>query len=115
MAATTRSDRSRPPAEWDITFEDFLALVPDGQKADLLNGVIYVASPDNADANDLSVWLSIVLGSYIEARDLGKLNTSRFAYRLGDKGGPEPDLGFVSKARLGERRRGFPGRARPGD
>jgi hypothetical protein len=26
-----------------VTFEEFLALVPDGQKADLLDGVIHMA------------------------------------------------------------------------
>lgn len=37
------------------TFEDFCALIPTGQKADLIDGVIYMASPDNTDA--LFMWL----------------------------------------------------------
>lgn len=113
MATTTQSKRKlplaprRPLAEGDVTFEAFLELIPDGVKADLLNGVIYMASPDNVDANDLNAWLTAVLLPFAEARDLGKFNISRFAYRIGDKGGPEPDLGFVCKARLGLRRRGY--------
>jgi hypothetical protein len=34
----------------DCAFEEFLVLVEDGQKADLLDGVIYMASPDNTDS-----------------------------------------------------------------
>lgn len=29
-----------------VTIEEFYCLVPDGQKADWLDGVIYLASPD---------------------------------------------------------------------
>jgi hypothetical protein len=47
MATSARSKRKLPaapprlPAEGDITFEAFLDLIPDGVKADLLNGVTY--------------------------------------------------------------------------
>ncbi len=33
-----------------VTVEDFFRLVPDGQKADLIDGVIYMASPDSLRA-----------------------------------------------------------------
>jgi Uma2 family endonuclease len=91
----------------EVTFREFLALVPDGVKADLLNGVIFMASPDNLDANELNMWLAMVIGPFVEARDLGKVYMGRVAYRLGEKRAPEPDLAFVSKARLGKRRRGY--------
>jgi hypothetical protein len=45
-----------------------------------------MASPDNVDANDLNLWLASVLASFAEARDLGKFNISRFAYRLATRG-----------------------------
>lgn len=96
-----------PFREGEVQFEDFLALIPDGEKADLLDGVIYVASPDNTDANDLAVWLCIILGGFIETKELGKLYVSRVAYRIGPKHGPEPDLGFVPKEIEDKRRRGY--------
>jgi hypothetical protein len=37
------------------TFEDFCEIVQDGQKADLIDGVIHTASPDNSDANEINV------------------------------------------------------------
>jgi Uma2 family endonuclease len=91
----------------DYTFDDFCVLVHDGQKADLIDGVIYMASPDNTNANALSVWLTIVLGSYIDKLDLGQLFTSRVAFRLGKRESPEPDLAVVLKNRLNLVESGF--------
>jgi Uma2 family endonuclease len=89
------------------SFEEFCFLVKDGQKGDLINGVIYVASPDKLDANELLVWLTCLIGNFVEARELGKIFTSRAAFRIDDEGSPEPDLAFVRKERLHLRRRGF--------
>jgi len=96
-----------PFREDECTFEDFLQEIEDGRKADLLDGVIYMASPDNTDAADLSTWLTVVFGGYVGARDLGKIFHSRVAYRIGPKRGPEPDIGFVSKELEATRRRGY--------
>ncbi len=41
-----------------VTVEDFYDLVPDGQKADLIDGVIYTASPDSLCANELTLFCS---------------------------------------------------------
>ncbi len=82
------------------TFEDFCELIPEGQKADLIDGVIYMASPENTDANELFVWLLGLMDLFVEALDLGRMYGSRVAFRLDDKHGPEPDIAFVRKARL---------------
>jgi Uma2 family endonuclease len=94
-----------------FTFDDFCLLVPDGQKGDLIDGVIYMASPENVEANLLFVWLISLLDSYVEARDLGKIFGFRAAFRLNNRNGPEPDIAFVRKDRLHLARRGhFAGR-----
>jgi Uma2 family endonuclease len=98
---------SYPAREGSYTFEEFIALIPDGEKADLLDGAIYVASPDNTDAADLLTWLTVILGGFVAAKDLGKIYISRVAYRLSQKRGPEPDLGFLPKGLEQTRRRGF--------
>ena len=66
-----------------------------------------MASPDNTDAADLQVWLSHILGLFVEVHDLGKIYLSRVAYKIGPKRGPEPDIGFVPKAMEHRRRRNF--------
>lgn len=77
------------------TFEDFCALVPDGQKADLIDGVIYMASPDNTDADDLFGWLLAVISIYVEEKNLGRIFGSRVAFRLDERNSPEPDIAFL--------------------
>ena len=56
-----------------FTFNDFCVLVKDGQKGDLIDGEIYMASPDNTDANRLLTWLIRLLGDFIDEFDLGQL------------------------------------------
>ncbi len=89
------------------TFEDFCILVKDGQKADLIDGVIHMASPDNTDANKLAVWLGGLIDLFVETRELGQVFASRVAFRIGDGNGPEPDIAFVRRDRLQLVRRGF--------
>jgi Uma2 family endonuclease len=90
-----------------VTFEEFCFLVREDQKADLIDGVIHMASPDNTDANDLFVWLLGLISFYVEAKDLGKVYGSRVAFRLAEQQGPEPDIAFVRKERLHLVQRGF--------
>src|SRR5687768_9937979 len=89
------------------TFEDFCLLVKDGQKADLIDGVIYMASPDNTDANSLNGWLGFLMMGVASKTKQGKVYISRVAFRLANIHGPEPDLAFVRKDRLHLVRRGF--------
>jgi Uma2 family endonuclease len=94
----------RPPL---YTFEEFCALVNDKQKADLIDGVIYMASPDNIDANRLFGWMFTLLILFLQRRKLGEVFGSRVAFRLDNTNSPEPDLGFVKKNRLHLIKRGY--------
>jgi Uma2 family endonuclease len=91
----------------DHTFEDFCWIVRDGQKADLINGAIFMASPDNTDANRLFVWLVGIMFEFARRRRLGEVFGSRVAFRLNAHNGPEPDIAFVEKKRKGQIRRGY--------
>lgn len=84
-----------------ITVEEFYALVGDGRKADLIDGVIYMASPDSRVNDQIAGFLSTLVRGYSEARDLGGLVFgSRFAFRLSSIRAPEPDVAFVSRSRV---------------
>src|SRR5262245_60441127 len=98
---TTPSPRTGP-----YTYDDFCQLVREDQKADLIDGVIYMASPENIDANDLQGWLVAVLRPYVRRRKLGRIYSSRVAVRLSDKNAPEPDLVFVRTEHVDRLRRG---------
>ena len=82
-----------------VTYDEFFDLVKDGQKADLIDGMIHMASPDNTDANEIQGWLSGILGIYCRQKNLGKVYTSRVACRLSETQAPEPDLVFVRTER----------------
>jgi Uma2 family endonuclease len=89
-------------------FEEFCQLIPDGQKADLIDGEIYMASPDNTDAYKLSFWLSIVIALFVQVKKLGgEVLGSRVAFRLDGANGPEPDIGYVQKGRVHLIKRGY--------
>jgi Uma2 family endonuclease len=98
MPARTRSG--------DFTYDDFCTLVGDGCKGDLIDGVIYMASPENLRANDLGNWLTMVLRVFVRRRGLGRVFSSRVAYRLDNKNAPEPDVAFVSNANADRLRKG---------
>jgi Uma2 family endonuclease len=83
-----------------LTFEDFCLLVKDGQKGDLIDGVIYMASPENTDAFELFSWLLRLIADFMEARGLGKVYGSRVAFRLGENQAPEPDVAVMRTERL---------------
>jgi Uma2 family endonuclease len=89
------------------TFDDFYFLIKEGQKADLIDGVIYMSSPDNTDANSLFMWLGRLIGDYVEERELGEVYGSRVAFRLEEHQSPEPDIAFVRADRLHIVQRGF--------
>lgn len=89
------------------TFEDFCFLVKEDQKADLIDGVIYMSSPENTDANALFCWLFRLIGDFVEERELGRTFGSRVAFRLEETQSPEPDIAFVRTDRLHIVQRGF--------
>jgi Uma2 family endonuclease len=82
------------------TFDDFLLLVKEYEKADLLDGVIYMASPESTDDNELGGWLYSLMSQFAQETKQGKCYYTRVAFRITEKRGPEPDVAFVTKERL---------------
>jgi Uma2 family endonuclease len=87
----------KPHRSGPVTFDDFCSLVEDGQKADLIDGVIYMSSPDNTDAARLFGWLYTILYDFCEHSDIGDVLGSRVALKFDDKNSPEPDILVVLK------------------
>lgn len=84
-----------------FTYDDFHAIINDYQKGDLIDGVIYMASPESLEANRLFRWLFTVIGLYVRKKKLGEVFGSRVACRLDDKNSPEPDILFVAEKSRG--------------
>ena len=73
------------------TYEDFCALVHEDQKADLIDGVIYLAPPENIDANELFLWLVTIMRHFVQHHQLG-LMFLNYAQRLDAVAGLGHDL-----------------------
>lgn len=80
-----------------LTFEDYCFLVKDGQKADLIDGVLYMASPETAKANQLSPWLLNLVSGFVEACHLGVVYCCRVAFKFDSWNGLEPDIAIVKR------------------
>jgi Uma2 family endonuclease len=98
--ATRKGNRATLDRKGFWTFVDFYDIIQPDQKADLIDGVIYMASPEGIKATRLYGWLFALLFDFVQLTDLGEIFGSRTAFRLGPKDGPEPDIAFVKKARL---------------
>ena len=83
-----------------VTVETFFALVGDGEKADLIDGVIYMASPHTRTNDRIGGFIAYLLRGYAEARKAGEVFGSRFAFVLSPIRAPEPDVAFVRSERL---------------
>jgi len=92
---------AKPYVEQDlVTVDEFFVLVPDGQKADLIDGIIYMGSPDTMRNDQIGGFVRFLMQGYADIKGLGKVFGSRFAFQLSEIRAPEPDVAFVSKQRL---------------
>ncbi len=91
--------RQTPPPEL-ITFDEFCTIIREDQKADLINGVIYMAAPPTFEHEDLFGFLLMLLRGYVREKKIGHVLGSRAAMKLSEIDAPEPDIMFISNAKL---------------
>jgi Uma2 family endonuclease len=83
-----------------ITVEEFMATIPDGAKADLIDGVIHMASPDTPRSDKIGHLIRTLLQGYARRNGgLGEAFGSRVAYAMSRYRSPEPDVSFVLSGR----------------
>jgi len=83
-----------------VTVEEFYHLLPGDEKADLIDGVIYIAPPDSLRANQLTGFVYILFQGFLEERVIGgHVFFSRYAFRLSEFSAPEPDVAYVRPER----------------
>ncbi len=96
---TEKIPRKSPPPE-RMTFEEFCEIIREDQKADLIDGVIYMASPATLEHEEEFGFIFMVVRGYVRRLGLGSVLGSRAAMKLSEQDAPEPDLMFISKERL---------------
>ena len=83
-----------------VDYETYRSLVPDGQKTDLIDGVIYMASADTKLSNSLNGFLYQMIAGFIDARSIEAfVFFSRFSCKLSEFNAPEPDVAYVRPER----------------
>jgi Uma2 family endonuclease len=91
--------RQTPPSE-RVTFDEFCEMIKKDQKADLINGVIYMATPATLEHEEEFGFLLAVVRIFVRRKKLGFVLGSRVAMQLSEENAPEPDLMFISKEKL---------------
>lgn len=79
-----------------VNIEEFFSIISEDEKADLIDGVIYMASPVSTSHYRLEKFLEVLLDLYLEETGAGEVFGSRVAFVLGESSAPEPDIAFVS-------------------
>jgi Uma2 family endonuclease len=99
----TRKAQARKPVTTKglVTFDQFYEIVEENIKADLLDGKIIRDSPAVPQHGKTCMWFSTLLTLYVQKFDLGEINGGTTTVRLSNYQGPEPDVFFVRKSRLG--------------
>jgi len=92
------------PAGSDVklTYDDFLQFPDDGKRHELIDGEHYVTPSPNTKHQQVSGNLHWLIRSYLETHPIGKVFYAPFDVLFSQFDVVEPDLLFVSSARLSE-------------
>src|SRR3989442_10556167 len=81
-----------------MTYEEFLEWADEDTWAEWVDGEVIILSPASRMHQSLNRFLTMSLGAFIEAYDLGQLLFAPFLMKLSTRpSGREPDLIFISK------------------
>jgi Uma2 family endonuclease len=90
---------SRTPSVKRITFEEYLDLLTEESKGDLIEGVLYMQSPPPDDHEKIFVFLIGILNAFVVRKKLGIVRGSRTAIKFSGNNGTQPDIVFISNSR----------------
>jgi len=83
------------------SLKDYLENAPES-KCDLVDGQYFHHSPSSLKHNRLRRFLEIILETYVREYDLGVIISENIPVKLDERNWREPDIAFISKARMGE-------------
>lgn len=83
-----------------LTYDDFVLFPEDGQRHELIDGAHYV-TPSPARKHQAIVWnLTLLVGNYLRDQPVGRAFSAPFDVVFSEFDVVEPDLLFISSARL---------------
>ena len=96
-----RADWVAGPVQGQWSYEDYLGLPKDGNRYEIINGVLYMSPSPNARHQASNIRFSVHLLSHIEFAGLGRVFAAPFDVRLIPFGNPvQPDVVVVLNAHL---------------
>src|SRR5688500_5799496 len=83
-----------------LTVEEFFREIPQGVKADLIDGKVYFAPPDTIEEDQIAHLIRSLIKFYARRRlPGGSTHGSRVGFVMGERNAPEPDVSYVSSQR----------------
>ncbi len=101
LTVVTPADWVPGPAQGLWTYDDYAALPEDGQRYEIVNGVLVMAPAPSPEHQAIVVRLTHYLFVYVELAQLGRVFTSPIDVELGPKHVYQPDIVVVLKAHEG--------------
>jgi Uma2 family endonuclease len=87
------------PAQGDWTYDDYLRLPDDGNRYEIIDGVLYVTNAPNFDHQFAVSEIHLQLGFFVKERKLGVVLTASFEIHLSGVAQPvQPDVFFIVTA-----------------
>ncbi|HEX2162427.1 MAG TPA: Uma2 family endonuclease [Thermoanaerobaculia bacterium] len=84
-----------------LTWEDYLAIPPDGKRHELIDGEHYVSPAPNVRHQRLVRELAFALNALVRRAGLGEIFFAPFDVKLTEVDVLQPDLVFISRERAG--------------
>lgn len=89
------------PKQGNWTYDSYAALPDDGQRYEIVDGVLYMAPGPSDDHQNASLLLSHYFAQHVQLTGLGKVRTAPYDVVLASGTVVEPDLIVVLNAHLG--------------
>ncbi len=100
MTTATPVAAQTQPAQGEWTYADYLKLPNDGNRYEIVEGVLYVANAPSADHQFTVTEIAAELRNFVKDRKLGRVLVAPFEVHLSERSRPvQPDILFVTGAR----------------
>ena len=100
-AENPKSQRQGPEPRLRMSFAEFLDHEFGDAAVEWVNGEVVMMAPVSDEHSDVQIFLLKILGSFIDAHDLGKLRGEPFQMKAGPNlPGRSPDILFVARRNL---------------
>jgi Uma2 family endonuclease len=103
MSAMTGSDAVPPGRSGlKLTYDDFLLFPDDGKRHELIDGEHYVTASPNMKHQQVLLNLTLLIGNWLAAHPIGRMFFAPFDVLFSNFDVVEPDLLYLSNARLAD-------------